>query len=406
MSTSLLYHAFGFKTYKYISTKYRNGIIYFHVKKKDDARYCTKCKSRDFVLFGPVERRWNHVPIGLKPIIIVGHLHILKCKKCGATCLENLDIAEARKSYTNVLVNYVLSLAKDMTLKAISDKLTIGWDTVKTIVKEDMKSRLKHRKFNKIRIIAIDEVAVRKGHRYLTNVVDLETGVVVYSTEGRDSDCLKDFFKKIKRCKKPMLEAVALDMSPAYLKAVRLYAPKGIKIIHDRYHMVAKMNDVIDKVRRSEYQNKTDQEKAVIKGSRYLLLSASEKIAKDEDKHSRLQALLALNETIHKSYLLKEDLRLFWKQGSRETARLFIETWLNNARSVGNKYLNEFSDTIEKHSEGILNYYDHPITTGPLEGINNKIKVLKRIAYGYRDMEFFKLRILFIRNTKFMLTGA
>ena len=203
-----------------------------------------------------------------------------------------------------------------------------------------------------------------------------------------------------------MLEAVALDMSPAYLKAVRLYAPKGIRIIHDRYHLVAKMNDVIDKIRRSEYQNKTDQEKAVIKGSRYLLLSASEKIAKDEDKYSRLQALLALNETIHKSYLLKEDLRLFWKQGRREKARSFIETWLNNARSVENKYLNELSDTIEKHSEGILNYYDHPITTGPLEGINNKIKVLKRIAYGYRDMEFFKLRILFIRNTKFMLAGA
>lgn len=334
MSTSLLYHAFGFKTYKYISTKYRHGIIYFHIKKKDDARACARCKSRNFVLFGPVERRWNHVPIALKPIIIVGHLHILKCKKCGATALESLDIAEARKSYTKALVRYVLSLAKDMSLKAISEKLTIGWDTVKSIVKEDMKRRLKYRKFNKIRLIAIDEVAIRKGHRYLTNVVDLETGQVVYSVEGRNSDCLKPFFDKIKRCKKPMLEAIALDMSPAYLKAVHRYAPKGIQIIHDRYHLVAKMNDVIDKVRRSEYQNKSEEQKAVIKGSRYLLLTASEKIEKDDEKHSRLQALLKLNETIYKAYLLKEDLRLFWEQGCREKAQEFIEFWLIEARSV------------------------------------------------------------------------
>ena len=104
--------------------------------------------------------------------------------------------------------------------------------------------------------------------------------------------------------------------------------------------------------------------------------------------------------------MLKEDLRLFWEQDSRQEAQTFINTWLQQTRSAGNSHLNEIGNTIEKHLEGILNYYDCPITTGPLEGINNKIKVLKRTAYGYRDMEFFKLRILFIRDTELALVGS
>lgn len=406
MSTSLLYHAFGLRTYDYVRTGYLNGATFFHVNKKEGARCCSNCKSRDVTLGGRVERVWRCVPIGLRPIIIVGHLHILTCKRCGVTRLETLDIADCRKSYTRSLARYVLDLAKDMTLKAVSEKARIGWDTVKAIVKEDLKRRLKRRKLNKVRFIAIDEVTVGKGHRYLTNVVDLETGDVIYSAEGKDAECLKPFFMKVKRSRKVRLEAIAMDMSKAYLKAVELYAPSGVKVIHDRYHLVAKMNRVVDQTRRDEYRDKAGQQRAVIKGSRYLLLAAFENIYDDQDKFSRLESLLALNETIHKVYLLKEDLRLFWEQDSQEKARSFINTWLEEARSVGNFHLDEIADTIQNHLEGIVNYYDCPITTGPLEGINNKIKVLKRTAYGYRDMEFFKLRILFIRDTEFALVGS
>jgi transposase len=349
---------------------------------------------------------WRCVPIGLRPIIIVGHLHILQCQRCGVRRLEALDIADPRRSYTRSLGRYVLALTKDMTLKAVADKARIGWDSVKGILKEDLRRRLKRRKLNKVRFIAIDEVSVGKGHRYLTNVVDLETGDVIYSAEGKQAECLKPFFAKIKRSRKARLEAIAMDMSKAYLRAVELYAPPGVKVIHDRYHLVAMMNRVVDKVRRDEYRDRSGQQRAVIKGSRYLLLSAFENVYDDKKKLTRLESLLTLNETLHKVYLLKEDLRLFWEQDSRDKAQAFIETWLEEARSVGNCHLDEISDTVENHMEGILNYYDCPITTGPLEGINNKIKVLKRTAYGYRDMEFFKLRILFIRDTEFALVGS
>lgn len=406
MSTSLLYHAFGLRTYDYLRTQYLNGATFFHVKKKDGARCCSNCKSRDVALAGSVERVWRSVPIGLKPTIIVGHLHILACKRCGVTRLDTLDIADSRKSYTRSLARYVLDLTKDMTLKAVAERARIGWDTVKAIVKEDLKRRLKRRKLNKVRFIAIDEMAVKKGHRYLTNVVDLETGEVIYSAEGRDTECLRPFFNKIKRSKKARLEAIAVDMSNAYLKAIELYAPAGVKIIHDRYHLVANMNRVLDEVRRDEYRRNSGPEKSVMKGSRYLLLAGFENIYDNEEKFSRLESLLALNETIHKVYLLKEDLRMFWEQDSREDAQRFIGIWLKEARALGNPHLDKMANMIEKHMEQILNHYDYPISTGPLEGINNKIKVLKRTAYGYRDMEFFKLRILFIRNTELALVGS
>lgn len=115
--------------------------------------------------------------------------------------------------------------------------------------------------------------------------------------------------------------------------------------------------------------------------------------------------MLALNETIHKAYLLKGDLRMFWEQDSKQEAQRFIETWLRQARSVENDRLDKMANMIENHLEPILNHYDYPISTRPLEGINNKIKVLKSAAYGFRDMEYFKLRILFIREARVTLVG-
>jgi transposase len=407
MSTALLYHAFGLKAYKYLKAEYRNGAIFFHVRKKRAYQYCTHCRSRDVTLAGRVKRIWHSLPIGLKPTIIVGHLHRLTCHRCGLTRLESFEVADLRKSYTRAFCRYVVEMAKHMTKSAIAAKLKfVGWNTIKAIIKDDLNKRLKRRRIGQIRFIAIDEISVKKGHRYLTNVVDLETGEVVYTTEGRDTQCLRAFFIKVKCSGRANLKAIAVDMSSAYLRAIELYAPAGVKIIHDRYHLVANMNRVLDEIRRDEYRRKSGPEKTLMTGSRYLLLSGLEKIYDDEDKYSRLESLLERNETIHKAYLLKEDLRLFWEQHGRHEAEQFINVWLEEARSLGNSRLDAMANMIESHLECILNYYEYPISTGPLEGINNKIKVLKRAAYGFTDMEYFKLRILFIREASFTLVGA
>ena len=132
-----------------------------------------------------------------------------------------------------------------MTIKAISEHLHVDWGVVKSIIKENLEQKLKSRSFRKVRYIAIDEIAVHKGHHYMTVVVDYETGQVLFTAEGRDHKCLAPFFLKLRRAR-ACLKAVAMDMSDAYIKALRKYWPKPVDIVHDHYHVVSNMNDVLE----------------------------------------------------------------------------------------------------------------------------------------------------------------
>lgn len=407
MSTSTMYHVYGARTYRYLKTEYRGGAVYYHVEKKDRQRRCIECRSRDITFDSLGKVTLKTLPSGSKEVFLVLHLRVLKCRDCGAKRQESRDIAEPRKSYTKQFANYVLDLVKQMTIRAVARHLHVGWDLVKDILKSSLRRKAKRRSWRKVRRIAIDEFAIRKGHNYMTVVLDLDTGHILYAAEGKDQECLEPFFRRLRHAR-TKLEAVAMDMSDAFANAVKEYWPKPVAIVHDHYHIVSNMNDVITKVRRLEQNRLEDEEKKVLKGSRYLLLSGREKLEKEKpEKIPRLEELLAANETLHKVYLLKEDLRLFfWDQPTKDKAREFIEDWIAEAKELEIKPMTTFAETIELKIDRILSWYDHPITTGPLEGTNNKIKVLKRVAYGYRDIEFFTLRLLFLHETKVEMVGT
>jgi len=386
-----------------LKTEYRNSAVYFHLVKKHHA--CVDCGHHAVGLDQARTYTLLTVPIGGKPVFLTVTLYTLICMSCGSRLQERRDVAEPKKSYTRAFAQLVLDLSKKMTILDIARHLHVGWDLVKGIIKENLEKRAKRRRWKHVRRIAIDEIAIRKGHNYMTVVVDLNTGQALYTAEGRDHTCLLLFFRKLRRSR-AKLEAIAVDMSSAYLKAIELYAPKYVAVVHDRYHVVAKMNQVVDKVRRDEQNRLGDEGKKLLKGSRYILLYGKEKLDDQPKKKARLDALLEANELLHKVYLFKEDLRMFWAQENKEKAREFILTWCAEARSLSNRHVTTMASTIEKRLEYILAWYDHPITTGPLEGLNNKIKVLKRSAYGYRDQDFFGLRILFLHESQFKLAGA
>jgi len=400
-----MYHAFGATKHNYLSTEYRDGSVFFHVETKPGKRRCVECRSRDVILFGNACYKLRSLPIGERPVFLVLHLHVLECKSCGAVRQEDRILADPLKTYTRAFARFVVDLCKKMTILDVARHLRVGWHMVKGILEEHLERRAARRSWRKVERIAIDEIAIQKGHRYMTVVVDLDTGEVLFTAEGRDHTCLKLFFRRLRRAR-AKLKAIAVDMSSAYLKAIEDFGPSGVVVVHDRYHVVSNMNDVIDKVRRDE-QNRLEAEgKKVIKGGRYLLLYGKEKLAEYPEKQARLDELLAANETLNKVYLLKEDLRLFWSQESKAKAETFVETWLEEAQAVENPHLTRFAKTVRKRREAILAWYDAPITTGPLEGLNNKIKVLKRTAYGYRDQVFFGLRLFFLHETKFRLSGV
>jgi transposase len=164
------------------------------------------------------------------------------------------------------------------------------------------------------------------------------------------------------------------------------------KIVFDLFHVVANFNRVIDKVRNSEYRKASKEEKAVFKGSKYLLLK-NRKNLKTHQQRQHLKDLLALNETINTVMILKETLKHIWNYRSRLWAAKALDDWCSLARSLNQRSVTTFTNTLERYRYGILNHCDHPIHTGKLEGVNNKIKVLKRKAYGYRDLRYFTLKI-------------
>lgn len=406
MSTSLLYHGWGLKHYVHLRNEYREGAILVHMEKHPEKRVCPRCGGRELALAGAVNPppTIRTLPIGRKPVFIVPHLHRIECFGCQTVVQEDRLFASPKRHYSHQLEQYVLDLCRSMTIADVATHLEMSWDTVKEIVKADLGHRAKQIHWRGLRLIAIDEIAVRKGQDYLTVVLDLETGRVLYVAESRRAAALAPFFTKIRRSR-TKLQAVAMDMSNSYKLALEEYYRRPCAIVYDRFHVMKLLHLQIDEIRREETRKaETDEAKRFLKGHRFLLLRAMENL--EPDQVDALERLLKGNSTLCIAYILKEQLRLFWDQDSREDGEKYLRSWIAKARASRINRLVKFAKTLEDHREGLVAYFSHRISTGPLEGVNNSIKVLKRKAYGYRDIEFFKLRILFIHECSQKFTNT
>jgi transposase len=315
-----------------------------------------------------------------------------------------IPFADSRRSYTSAFERYALELGRRMTIRDVALHLDVSWDVIKDIQKRDLTRRFAKPKLKHLRHIAIDEIAVAKGHRYLTVVLDLESGAVVFVGDGKGAKALRPFWKRL-RGSKAKIEAVAMDMSPAYHAAVSTHLPKA-KIVFDRFHVVKLFNEKLSQLRRDLHREATDElHKKVLKGTRWLLLKNPENLDEKRDEKQKLEEALALNKSLAVAYYMKEDLRQFWEQPGKRFATAFLNDWLRRAEVSGIKMLKQMAKTLAAHRSGLLAYYDVPITSGPMEGTNNKIKTMKRQAYGFRDREFFKLKILAIHKSKYELVG-
>src|SRR3954454_5366131 len=232
----------------------------------------------------------------------------------------------------------------------------------------------------------------------------LNSGAVVFVCDGKGGDALKPFWKRL-RPSKARIEAVAMDMSAAYRSAVSTHLPKAV-IVFDHFHVVKLFNEKLSELRRAVYREATEvMHKEVLKGTRWLLLKNPENLDARKDEKKRLEEALELNKPLATAYYMKEDLRRFWEQPGKRFATVFLDGWIRRAEASGIKMLQQMGKTLAAHRSGLLAYYDAMITSGPMEGTNNKIKTMKRQAYGFRDREFFKLKILAIHETKYALVG-
>jgi len=291
-----------------------------------------------------------------------------------------------------------------MTISDVAKHLKVGWDLIKDIQKRYLVNHFSRPKLHKLRLIAIDEISIGRNHRYLTVVLDLRSGAVVYVGDGKGTDALIPFWRRLRRFKSN-IRAVAIDMSPAYISAIRENLPDAA-IVFDHFHIVKMFNDKLSDLRRT-LQREVENEKThtVLKGTRWLLLKNPGNLRESTNEKQRLDAALELNKPLAAAYYLKEDLRQLWTQYNKPAAQTFLDDWIKKARASKIKQIEDMAECLETHKDGVLAYYDYRISTGPLEGTNNKIKTLQRQAYGFRDMDFFKLKIYALHLTKYALTG-
>jgi transposase len=288
-----------------------------------------------------------------------------------------------------------------MTLSDVAEVTLLSWDTVKAITKTHLARDYGKPALRGVRYLGIDEIHLGSKKRYFTIVIDLEDGRILWAKPGRGGAALRGFWPRLRRAK-TKIQAVATDMSAAYWSAVLDHLPDAA-LVFDKFHVIKLMNERLDDLRRQMVREAEGPFKLRIKGTRFLLLRNPENLS--EEQIPKLDRALKLNEPLLLGWYLKEELRELWSQPSRRQMEAFLKDWGQKADQTTIGQMMKMAKTLRTHATGILAYARHPITSGKLEGINNKIKTLTKRSYGFHDENFFILRLLSLHHSKYKLLG-
>jgi len=308
--------------------------------------------------------------------------------------VESLDWLAKNPRYTRRFAQQVGKLCREMSNKAVAETMYLEERTVKDLDKLYMQELLKKHPTPTPRVMGVDELSIGKGHSYRIIVSDIERGRPIWvGGEGRKEEDLDLFFQAIGANKSKRIELAVMDMWKAFRNSVESNAPKA-NILYDKFHILRHLSEAMDKVRRSEYKRVSQKERSFIKGQRYTLLSHRANLS-TESKQA-LKKLLAANKRLNTGYILKEEFSQLWDYQSEGGARRFFENWKEKLKWQRLKPFEKFAAMIDKHWDGIASYFlpANKVKLGFVEGLNNKVRVIQRRAYGYRDEEYLKLKIL------------
>lgn len=392
MSTSIIRPFFKFRGVKILNFEVQDSGSVTIVELVPDQRFqprCSKCHNPAPRVHSTETRLLRDLNLATSPVVIKLHYRKVCCDQCGIR-VEHHDFVEPYRHVTKRLEQYIFMLCQLMPLTDVCRLTQLHWHQVKAIDKEGLTQRFSHRSLFGVKLLCVDEIAVRKGHHYLTIVANQETGAVLYVAEDRTSESLAKFFKSLAPEVLLHIEAIAMDMWDPYIKAVTDYCPH-VKIVFDQFHVIKAFNTIINQVRKSEYRQAADSS-AYLKKSKYLLLKNAHNLTPAE--LPRLHTILRRNKNLAAVYLLKEYLKRLWQYQYVKSAVKFLDYWCQLAQESAIPELKKFVRMLLRYAYGIINHCCYPISTARLEGINNKIKVLKRRAYGYHDIDYFKLKIM------------
>jgi transposase len=390
MSTSLLYHIQKIRDFHHVNFDF-STVLTWKITRNPKKFSCPECKGVRVAAIKDGYRDVRGLPMGLTTTVIRVVMHRIRCADCGAYKREALSFLPSQKChYTKKVAEYAINLRRHMCIKAVAEHLDLHWNTVKEIEKSHLEKKYRKIDLKGVEDVGIDEVYLGKRHGYLTIVRDLSGSRVLFIGEGRDSECLAPFAAKLKRAGS-LLKHVAIDMGNAYASWVKDNFPDCC-IIYDHFHVIKSMNDKVNTVRRRTMRGLEMDERSILKGKRFTLLKNIENL--DEDSKRDLDKIRSTYRELGEMSMMKECLRNIYSIATNtEEATTAFVYWCKLAVESGIGELKTMAKTITQRLDGIVAFFSTGLTSSSMEGFNNKIGWLQRQAYGYRDLEYLKLKI-------------
>jgi transposase len=318
----------------------------------------------------------------------------LACRNCQAVKRERLEFLADNPRYTKRFAFYVGKRCRSASIKDIANELDLDWHTVKDLEKQYMSEQLRRAGTPGPKVIGIDEISIRKRHTYRIVVSDLERRRPIwFGGNGRTAADMDTFFAWLGPRKSAGIRLAVMDMWKPFRTSTQHHAPQA-GILFDKFHILRHLGDALDTVRKAEYARLACKDRRFIKGQKYTLLSHRENLTADGKQNLKL--LLAANKRLNTAYLLKESFGQLWSYNREGWARRFFENWRASLKWQRLKPFEKFAEMIERHWDGIAAYCqpENKVALGFVEGLNNKIRVVQRRAYGLRDEEYLRLKVL------------
>jgi len=329
-------------------------------------------------------------------------VHRVYCRDCNCWEAEKLPFLSHPKSrVTKALERTIIELRIEMSISALAKYFNLPWRAVKNIEKRHLKKKHRKIKLKNVRIIGIDEICVshkRGVEKFISIVRDLSSGAVLYVGKGRSVESLSSFTRSI-RMSKCKIEAVTMDMSRSYESWAKKVLPDA-ELIFDHFHLIKLMNDKLDKIRRRTATKLNEEQKKKLKNQRFLFLRNVEDLSADAEK--LLRELREDFKDLGDAHMMKEYMRsIYYEAQDDQEAQAAFKDWCTAARATEIKELIDMAKTIERNIKGITAFWRNSyLTNASMEGFNNKIRWLIRQAYGYRDEEYFHLKIFDLPHIK------
>ena len=318
----------------------------------------------------------------------------LDCRDCGKVKREQLDFLADNPLYTKRFAHYVGRRCRGAPIKEVAAELKLDWHAVKALDQQYMEAQLKRVGTPGPKAVGIDEIAIRKGHSYRIVVSDLiRRRAIWFGGEDRSGASMAKFYAWLGPKKSSRIRLAVMDMWKPFRVTTAAHASKAA-ILFDKFHVMRHLGEALDQVRKSEYGRLAGRDRRYIKGQKYTLLSRKENLTLDGKK--ALKTLLSANKRLNTAYVLKESFGQLWSYEREGWARRFFENWRAGLKWQRLKSYEKFAEMIDRHWDGIAAYCrpENKVPLGFVEGLNNKIRVIQPRAYGLRDEQYLRLKIL------------